>query len=226
MSGLPSDLCPECGRRYDPQLAMRRALARRRDGLEYTDILLALPMLAAPSAGDWQTLVWIGAPAAAWAYLRREAIRRRPFALWLALLAVVCATSLNDAGRTPAWLAGALLGAAGVIAVVETSRFGWRAPGAVMRAAGLYVAIASAILSLFMGVGAVTGGGREEFHFLTVRIDCAGRLRQAAACGAFLLVAAAALGLWRAGLWVSRLERQPATALWPIRLSLRRRSSG
>jgi hypothetical protein len=217
MTGLPSDRCPECGKRYDPVLAMRRRAAAAADGVRFRDLILLLAFMAFGSASTWEETLGVAAVGAIWAWLRREALRRRPLALWLGLLAILCAGNLNEAGQD----AGALvwLGVASVIVLVEMWRFGWRAPGAAMQAVGVIVAIAAGITAVLAAFQMIAGGSPgSSFHIVAWDIPADTRTGCLMALLAALILLGCATLLWRAGLWVSALAGKPPPPPRSIRL--------
>lgn len=202
MAGLPSDICPECGKRYDPALAASLQKRRRRsaEGVQLSDILLVLALIFALNAHQWQTLGWVALVSGAWAALRRRAIRRGPMALWLALVAIFAADALSQRG--PMWLVVALLAAAAAIVVLEITRFGWRAPAAILKAAGLYLGIGATLVAMVALGRVLAGGAGSSFRILSIEIEPEGRLDYAVVLCVAVVLAALGYGLWRVGGWL------------------------
>lgn len=220
MVGLPSEVCPECGKRYDPVLAMRRRAAAVADGVRFRDLVLFLAFMAAGNVSRWDETIGAAMIGGAWAWLRWKQIRQRPLALWLVLLALACAGALDEAGNG----AGALawLGVAWAIALTETWRFGWRAPGAAMQAIGVIVTIGAGIMTAMATFQAIAGGSAgSSFHIVTWRIPTDTRSGCLLALLASLILLACAILFWRTGVWVSALAGNPLPPPRPIPLPFR-----
>lgn len=207
MTGLPSDRCPECGQIYDPVLAMRQRLARSGQGLKAADALLVLATVVVGNATEWHTLGWVALASLGWVWLRREGIKRRPLALWLMLPVLIGAGAYSDAMRADPRVAPVLIGVAVMIAVLETLRFGWRAPGAVMQAVGIAFAVTWCIGAVFAAVSLVIGGSSGGIRFMMVEIPTDTRVRCALVLLVEIVLIAIGIAVWRAGVWVSGLSR-------------------
>jgi hypothetical protein len=198
MTGLPSDLCPECGRRYDARLAALRAARRLGRGFQFEDVLLVGAFIAANNLREWVSAVVLVACAGLWIRLRRRLLACSPAGLWLAILAYASASGVEDvAGAPPVLAAGLYVLSAGIV-ILELVRLRLRTVAALLRGAGVVLMIIAGLGAAVATLIAVAGGHEGVMHVFGL-IEVGTRLRAAAAAIAYATMAAAGWGLWRAG---------------------------
>ncbi|MFG0282887.1 MAG: hypothetical protein ACF8R7_00555 [Phycisphaerales bacterium JB039] len=204
MSGLPSDICPECGKRYDPRLAAIRELQRLRQGFQIEDWLLVAAFLIASNLQGPLTAATVAASTGAWIWLRRDLLRRAPAGLWLALLAIACAGGASGWQAAPPGLEEVFNGLAIGLVILELVRFRLRTVATLARGLGICFTIFGAIGALVAAIYVIAGGSGAGWYFMGLEIEPDTRVGYALA--ALLNAAVTGLGwaLWRAGGWLRR----------------------